>query len=246
MDVIDFISSVDGFDALSTHDKICAFAWFLHEYKSAQTFGNSDIRECFRAAHLVSPDVSVYLPRLADKKPAELIRVKGAYKLEGTLRRALDEKFSCQRAVAITKLLSGLPDQIPDLAERAFLSEALNCYKVGAFRASIVMTWNLALDHLISWILSDPNRLSSFDQANKQKYPKRGVVNRSDFEDLLEHDIVEFCRVAKLASKNIIDILREKLKRRNAAAHPSGVIITQAQADDVITDLVNNVVLALK
>jgi hypothetical protein len=35
--------------------------------------------------------------------------------------------------------------------------------------------------------------------------------------------------------------LREKLKRRNAAAHPSLVVITQAQADDVVTDLVNNV-----
>ncbi len=183
---------------------------------------------------------------MADKKPAELIRVKGAYKLEGTLRRELDAKFGCQHTIAIAKLLSNLPDKIPDLAERAFLSEALSCYKVGAFRASIVMTWNIALDHLISWILSDPNRLSSFDQAAKQKNPKRSIAKRADFEEILEHDIVEFCRVAKLASKNIVDILREKLKRRNAAAHPSGVTITQAQADDVITDLINNVVLSLK
>jgi hypothetical protein len=244
MGVSDFVDSIEGFDALSFRDKIHAFAWYLHVYETAEAFDNSHIRECFRSAHLVAPDISVYLPRMAAKR--ELIRVRGAYKLEGSLRRALDEKFGCRRTVAITKLLSALPEQIPDLAERAFLSEALNCYRVGAFRASIVMTWNLALDHIVLWILSEPSRLIAFDQAVKQKNPKKTIARRADFEELLEYDIVEFCRVAKLASKNVIDILREKLKRRNAAAHPSGVTITQAQADDVITDLVNNVVLALK
>jgi hypothetical protein len=37
-----------------------------------------------------------------------------------------------------------------------------------------------------------------------------------------------------------------KLERRNIAAHPSQVVIVQHQADDLITDLVNNVVLALR
>lgn len=50
---------------------------------------------------------------------------------------------------------------------------------------------------------------------------------------------------AKLISKNIADIMREKLKRRNAAAHPSNVTFTQAQADDTITDLVHNVIARL-
>jgi hypothetical protein len=53
------------------------------------------------------------------------------------------------------------------------------------------------------------------------------------------------CRTASLMPKNIIEILREQLKRRNMAAHPSQVIIMQPQADDTITHLVNNVVLAL-
>ena len=44
---------------------------------------------------------------------------------------------------------------------------------------------------------------------------------------------------------NIIKILKEKLVKRNIAAHPSSVVVVQSQADDVVTDLVNNVVLAL-
>ena len=36
-----------------------------------------------------------------------------------------------------------------------------------------------------------------------------------------------------------------KLGKRNTAAHPSTMVVVQSQADDVVTDLVNNVVLAL-
>jgi hypothetical protein len=41
-------------------------------------------------------------------------------------------------------------------------------------------------------------------------------------------------------------ILKEKLTKRNMAAHPSAVMVNEPQANDVITDLVNNVVLTLK
>ena len=40
-------------------------------------------------------------------------------------------------------------------------------------------------------------------------------------------------------------MLKAKLDRRNTAAHPSNLIIMQPQADDMISDLVNNVILAL-
>jgi hypothetical protein len=45
---------------------------------------------------------------------------------------------------------------------------------------------------------------------------------------------------------NIIRILKEKLGKRDIAAHPASVVIVQWQADDVVTDLINNVVLPLK
>jgi hypothetical protein len=244
MQLEEFVVSLADFDQLTPKEKIQVFAWYLHTYENKDSFDNGHMRTCFRRVHLAPPDVSIYLPRMAERSPPDLIRVRGGYKLEGALRRSLDAKLGCETTV-VTKLLSDLPTKIPNLAERSFLAEALNCYKVGAYRAAILMAWNLALDHLILWILADPIRLASFNQAIKSKYPKRTVSKREDFEELSEYDIVEFCRAAKLTSKNVSDILREKLKRRNAAAHPSTVTVTRAQADDVITDLVNNVVLSL-
>jgi hypothetical protein len=110
------------------------------------------------------------------------------------------------------------------------------------------MSWNLAFDHLTSWILADAARVATFNATAGARYPaKRGahVSKGDDFAEFKESEIIEICRTARLISKNITDILRDKLKRRNIAAHPSNVKFVQSQADDAITDLVHNVVLAL-
>lgn len=177
-----------------------------------------------------------------------MLRTKGGYKLAGPIRRTFDGKFRGTGSALVTTLLSDLPGKIPNSAEQAFLSEALDCYRVKAFRAAIVMTWVLAFAHLSDWIVSDATRLSAFNAAIAVRFPsKTGLIIRGvdDLAELKEFETVEIAKTAKLLSKNVGDILLEKLKRRNMAAHPSRVQITQAQADDVITDLINNVVVIL-
>jgi hypothetical protein len=97
-------------------------------------------------------------------------------------------------------------------------------------------------------VLNDSGRLSCFNASIAVRYPKRKGVSVSrveHFEEFKESEIIEVCNTAGLFSKNIVKILTEKLTRRNIAAHPSLVNITQQQADDVITDLVTNVVFKL-
>ena len=135
-----------------------------------------------------------------------------------------------------------------NLAEKTFLDEALKCYRVQAFRACIVMTWNLAYNHLLNWLLADSTRLSQFNAAISKRNSKKGtlVVSKyDDFEDLKEREVIDICNIANLFNSSVYKILIAKLDRRNMAAHPSSVVVVQAQADDVVTDLVNNVVLAL-
>jgi hypothetical protein len=186
---------------------------------------------------------------MASKKPPELLRVKGGYKLPGPSRRTIDAKFGQPRTViAVTALLSSLPGLIRHPAYQSFLAEAIDCYRVKAFRAAIVMTWVLAFAHLSEWIVSDTTRLSAFNSAIPSRFPvKKAVIVRGldDLAELKESEVIEVSRSAKLISKNLTDILRDKLKRRNMAAHPSRVQIIQAQADNVITDLVHNVLLGL-
>lgn len=245
----DFVHQVDGFDTLSPKDKIKVFAWYLHVHKALASFDNEAIRTCFKQLHLTAPDVSVYLPRMAAAKPPELLKERSRYRLARSVRSELDKKYGVhQSVVQVSKLLADLPDRVPDIAERAFLREALACYRAEAFRACIVMSWNLAFDHLLRWILADTTRLSDFNTAIPRRFPKKAGISISTvehFEELKESEVIDVCQNASLFSKNTTEILREKLKKRNMAAHPSQVAIQQSQADDVITDLVSNVVLTL-
>jgi hypothetical protein len=65
----DFIQDVPNFHSMSGVDRILLVGWYLHTYRKRELFDNEAIRECFRQIHVEPPDVSVYLPRMAAKKP---------------------------------------------------------------------------------------------------------------------------------------------------------------------------------
>ena len=72
------------------------------------------------------------------------------------------------------------------------------------------------------------------------------ITKYDDFlDELKEREVIEICNTANLINSNIFKILKDKLDRRNIVAHPSAVVVVQHQADDTVSELVNNVVLAL-
>lgn len=237
-----------GLLELGKADQIRHLAWFLHTVSGKDRIITGDIRACYEELHLSPPNVSHYLGYLADGKTRSFIRDKRGFRLEGSCRSrlaaALEEHGS---VVTIRTLLTDLIQRLSDHEERVYLEETLRCYGVKAYRASVVMAWNLAYSHLENWILADPTRVDRFNASLSVKYPKRTerILNIDSFSEFKEFEVIETAAHAKLISKGVSELLKDKLKRRNAAAHPSSVVITQAQADDVITDLVNNVVAKL-
>lgn len=249
MELQEFIRQVKGFDTLSHPDKIKLFAWHLHAHRKLERFDQAAVKGCYQVLHLPCPDLSRDLQRLAERRPSELLKDRRGYYLAGPVRRQLDGRYGeHETVITVSQLLKELPGKVSDEAERRFLSEALTCYKHQAFRAAIVMTWNLAYDHLLSWIMANAQRLADFNAAIPRKYPKKAglvIARREHFEELKEFEVIEICGTASLFSSNLKKILNDKLNKRNMAAHPSLVEIGRAQADDAITDLVNNVVLKL-
>lgn len=249
MHIQELIEQVAGFDAAVPKEKIKLFAWWLHTHGGKELFGSVEIRNCYNVLHIDEPPaLATYLTRMADGK--ELLREKGKYKLARNFRSDLDKKYGVHHSiVAVSTLLADLPRQVPNIAEREFLNEALKCYRIEAYRACIVMTWNLAYAHLLDWILNDANRLLLFNQTIPKRFPylKNIQVSRyDDFRDeMKERQVIEVCSSASLINDDIFKIMKAKLDRRNITAHPSTAVVVQSQADDMITDLVNNVVLAL-
>lgn len=233
---------------MSTNEQIARTAWFIHKISGKSRISPRDVADQYRSIHLNPPQTSVYLPRLAEKRPPILLWDKGGYFLEGRERKRLDDLLApkSERAV-VSRLLSGLTESVAEGPERTFLDEAIRCYEVAAFRAAIVMTWNLAYDHLRRFVFEEPTRLQAFNEGATKRFPKnpRPVSKIEDFDEYKESEFIDACGTGKVINKNLETMLREKLRRRNMAAHPSSITILQPQTDDVITDLVKNVILAL-
>lgn len=101
-------------------------------------------------------------------------------------------------------------------------------------------------DHLCEWVLA--GHLPAFNTQLTKSFPKADVqviTKRDDFAELKESQVLQVCKSAIIINGSLHKVLKEKLDRRNASAHPSGIAITQLTAEEFIRDLVDNVVLKL-
>jgi hypothetical protein len=248
------VTGVSGFGSWSHADKIRFFGWFLHAHETRERFTSAEIKKCYDTLRMAPPtSISPFLNQMMKVKPTpQVIQDARGYYLEHSLYETMNAKYGQRKiTIQVTQMLMGLPAQVPDVAERVFLNEALICYREGAFRAAIVMTWNLAFDHLLNFILK--HHLAAFNkqwplsfQKNNQKARVQSVSNRDDFGELKESEVLSICKSAAIITPNLYDILDEKLGKRNGAAHPSTIVVSQIQVEGVIDDLVNNVVLRLE
>ncbi len=233
----------------SKTDRIKAFAWFLHTIRGQPDFSTSELKGCFVALALELPEISSHLRALGEKSPKQILRTRDRFKLEFAIQAELSKKYGLRATtVQIHKLLSELPGRIHNASDKAFLEECLICFKHRAFRAAVVMAWNLAYDHLCSWVLNEPKRLAAFNATFPTRFPREkfsSISQRDDFTEWKESQVIAVCSSAGIISGSVNKVMEEKLKRRNLAAHPSGVVTTEPTAEEVIKDLVENVVLKL-
>jgi len=250
MKLEELVNGIPGFLGWKDADKIRFFAWFFYSKKGRDRFSAADIRACYEELSLQQPsNVNPYLAQMLNRKPQEMLRDNRGYVLEKRLRDQLESKYG-QRASTIQadKLLLELPALIPNFAERTFLDEAIRCFRCKAFRAAIVMGWNLAYDHLCRYVLNSSSRLADFNSQLPRSFPKArvsAVSTRDEFGELKESEGLQICRSANIITNDLFRILKEKLDKRNTAAHPSTVDIAPHTAEEYIIDLIPNVVLKL-
>jgi hypothetical protein len=243
---------ISGFASWGHAEKIRFFAWFQYAIKNKPTFTTADISACYDGFGYERPNISQFLKDMAERKPAVLLRRGQGFVMEGKTRAEYDKYLPARDAtVKVDRLLSDLPGKVPDAAERDFLSEALICFRNKAFRAAIVMTWNLTYFHLCAYVLK--HKLAEFNAEYPTRHPgihkkaKAPVIGKiEDFaSDLKESEMVEICRSANIITKEQFNALDRQIGRRNSSAHPSTTVITYLQAEEFIHDLVENVVLTI-
>lgn len=248
MELKQAIQGIDGFSDWPFAEKIKFFGWFLHTHRNQPYFSSGDIRKCFDELSASPPSaIPPFLSSMTDRKVPVLLKRPSGYCLESRTREHFDRLYGQREiTVHVHNLLSELPARIPTVTEQQYLVEALICLKHGAFRAAIVMCWNLAFDHLCRFVID--KHLADFNLQLPKTYSKADITTiakRDDFSELKESQVIQVCKSANIISGSLHKILKEKLDRRNVAAHPSGVHVSQFTAEEVIKDLIENVVLKL-
>lgn len=248
MSLHDVLGGIADFAEWEHNDKIKLFAWYLHTVDGKERFSAREIKQCYDDVDLEKPaNVYTSLERLRKKSPKQVLRDRKGYSLEWNVRRELDAKYGMRPTTyRIHQDLQALSAKIPDVNERQFLNETIICLKNGAPRAAIVMGWNLAYDHLCNFIVA--KHLADFNTALPLRFPKnppKALTKREDFAELKESEVLDVARLGSITSDNLHKLLKEKLVKRNTAAHPNELEFTILSAEAFVNELVNNVVLIL-
>ena len=231
----------------SPAELISYFVYFLTIVEQEEAASPAGVARCFELLRIPPySNIRAYLSKHSKRgSKQQFIRAKAGYTLSRAGQLEIQKTLHVGPAKLETSLLlRSLLPKLTDSEERSFLQEAIDCYEIGARRASIVMTWQLAIHHLCRHVIA--KEIPAFNAALAANTDKRvkvsSISKMDDFSEIPEGKLIEFLRSAKIISNDVRKILEGKLGVRNSAAHPSTVVIAEVKATDFILDLVENVV----
>lgn len=240
----DYIERFDNFSKWNGKKQVDYFAYFLTTGTATENFTTKQVQECFDLLFLRPyPRVAAYLSENASSKSGRYIKSTTGYHLEKSICDEIKQEINNEpKRIQVSQQLTDLVTKIKDSQERIFLLEALNCYRVEAYRATIILIWILAIDHLQKYIFGQ--KLDEFNLVLAKNPDKKvqKIVNYDDFSDLSESKFIELMRSANIISNDIRKILDEKLGIRNSAAHASGIIFTGHKTTEFILEIINNII----
>lgn len=242
----EYIDKIEGFSNLPFTEQTKYLAYCYVKITKDKFFTPKNIKDFFEIVNLKPPkNINDIFQKLSDSKKKNNIFLKrdNNYLFERTTFNELEEKLSESRPKQkISTTLRRLVQKIKDEQEAEFLEEAITCYEVDSFRASIIMSWLLIMNHLQNYIFN--NKLSEFNtELAKQNLKLKKITNIDDFSELKESKFIELCRASRIVSNDVRKILDEKLGVRNTYAHPNSIKISESKATSFIEDLIENVLI---
>ncbi|MDH4223612.1 MAG: hypothetical protein OEV55_08765 [candidate division Zixibacteria bacterium] len=238
----DWIDRKEGFSSLGFTQQVKYLAYFYTKLTNDPIYTAGNIKDYFDLADVTPPsNVNQLCNNLVLKRV--FVPVSNGYKLHRETFRELEHEFSGDKPKrAVSKKLRDLLRKVKPSQNRTFLSEAISCYEIGAYRAAIIMTWLLVVDNLYEYILA--HKLTEFNGALAlQNLKLKKITTKEDFNDLKEVKFIEIARSANIISNEVRKILDEKLGIRNTCAHPNYIIVKESKATTFIEDLVDNVLI---
>ena len=241
-----FYASIENPEELTPKELVGLFVYYLTVELQEPSATRKSVDTCFTVCDLSPPKRTAAILSEGIDEEIFVKASEGGYKLHRYYHEELSKRLGAERVVVQANAeLRKLEGRMNAGAAKDFLKETVDCFEAGANRATIVMCWILAMDHLISHVMA--HHLQAFNAAlaknTDQRVKVTNITTRDDFSDIPEGKLIEFLRAANVISNDVRKILDEKLGTRNSSAHPSGITIKPSKVIDFVDDLVSNVVL---
>jgi len=241
--VVEFIRQLGFTKGIHNILAACYYAEFVQEISN---FGIPDIEDLLDEAKVPRP---ANLPRdlkslaSTNKKYLNVVKNTSGNAIRFTLTTigadVINDRMSVTGLVIlkpteraetlkqISEALHKLIIQIPDLAEREYIEEAVSCLSPmnNASRAAVIMAWTGAIHNLRMKI----DRLGIVGYAtftfHLQKInAKKSASSFNDLEDVKDADLLDICeKMDLIKGKSVKDQLAQWLTFRNGVGHPTNV-----------------------
>lgn len=242
MELGEFTGQIKGFNNFTLTDKIAVIGYYLHVHKGLEKFKAIEVNACFDALHMKRP-ANASSQMNAMTQNSRLLGTTSGFKLSSTTRTKIAAMLpSNSPPKQILLQLKNLEASLTNPQQKTFLHEANICFTHGAYRAAVIMAWNLAYHHVCTFIFE--NHLQSYNTRLPIQFKNEKPINKfTDFEDTKESIVIAVAKGASIISNTTAKILKAKLDIRNTAAHPSSTTVLPITAEEVISDLTHNVLL---
>lgn len=184
-------------------------------------------------------NVSQYLA----KSKGAAIRTDKGWELTEEGRRQISKLASTLVNIPVPQIASTLRSHLAGISNKdtqAFLEEAIKCYELKLYRASVVLSWIGAVSLLYDYIIK--NKLAEFNAEAKQRDPKwRDAKKKDDLTRMKEHDFLQILVALSVVGKSVKDELEGCLKFRNGCGHPNSLKIGEHRVSAHIESLILNV-----
>ena len=241
-----FVKQIHKFYDLPHPEKIVIFGYYLQYKESYDCFISKDILSCYSHTSTPKPkNLSDFLIKLS--KSNRIIFENDCFVISGPEIQHIEEDIlGGKPLISIKDELRELPSKMLEPAQSKYVEDILGCFQVKAWRASIIMTWILTLDHLQRFILShDLEKFNEILQGNKN-YENFKIEKLGDFEEIRDSDFLRIIRTCGIISSSQLKILEKHLDERNSYAHPTDLELTDTMTISFIEDLMHNIILKIQ
>lgn len=238
---------MSGFESLILEDKILVFGYYLQKKEKFDNFNHIQIETCFTLLDFTKPtNINSRLRGFETKKI--LVKYKTGYRVERTKVKSIETEILGKPKL---KEISANLEKLPALLKKPegdYVKEVIDCLKVEAYHAAIVLMWVITISHLRNFVLSFKLNEFNISLSRHTRYQRRGLTisKYDDFEEIKEDDFLDLLKSTNIISKGRRRLLGEKLGIRNTYAHPSPLTLTDTKTISFIEDLINDIITKIK